>query len=159
MDKNPYKPPHSELTPTENNNLTYAGFWIRVGASLIDTILIMLLTFPMLIGIYGMEYFESEAFINGAWDLFISWVLPAIAVIIFWIYRSATPGKMVVKIEIVDAKTGGKPSTSQFIGRYFSYFVSTFPLMLGIIWVAFDKRKQGWHDKLAGTVVVMNKNT
>jgi len=35
--------------------------------------------------------------------------------------------------------------------------VSMIPLFLGMIWVAFDARKQGWHDKLAGTVVVRNR--
>ena len=157
MDQNPYEPPRSEVASSDSNNLVYAGFWIRVGASLIDSILIMLLILPILIGIYGMEYFESEAFIAGAWDFLVSWVLPAIAVIIFWIYRSATPGKMAIKAKIVDARTGGKPSTGQFVSRYFGYFISIIPLMLGVIWVAFDKRKQGWHDKLAGTVVVRDK--
>ncbi|MGZ8994756.1 MAG: RDD family protein, partial [Burkholderiaceae bacterium] len=46
----------------------------------------------------------------------------------------------------------------QSIGRYFGYYVSTIPLLIGLIWVAFDSRKQGWHDKLAGTVVVRPKN-
>ena len=58
---------------------------------------------------------------------------------------------------IVDAKTGDKPSTGQLIGRYFAYYVSVIPLFLGMVWVAFDPRKQGWHDKLAGTVVVRAK--
>ena len=53
-----------------------------------------------------------------------------------------------------DAKTGGKPSTGQFIGRYLCYYLSSLLLGLGFIWVAFDSRKQGWHDKLAGTLVV-----
>jgi uncharacterized RDD family membrane protein YckC len=45
------------------------------------------------------------------------------------------------------------------VGRYFAYFLSTIPLGLGLIWVAFDKRKQGWHDKLAGTVVIKKANS
>ena len=53
---------------------------------------------------------------------------------------------------------GAKPSTGQLIGRYFGYYVSTIPLFLGFVWVAFDPRKQGWHDKLAGTVVVREKH-
>jgi uncharacterized RDD family membrane protein YckC len=57
----------------------------------------------------------------------------------------------------VDEKTGGKPSTGQLIGRYLGYYVSILPLMLGIIWVGIDKRKQGFHDKLAGTLVVRSK--
>jgi uncharacterized RDD family membrane protein YckC len=38
--------------------------------------------------------------------------------------------------------------------RYLAYFVSIIPLFLGVLWVAWDKKKQGWHDKLANTVVV-----
>ena len=132
----------------------YAGFWIRVGASLIDTILIMVLTFPIATAIYGEAYWDSESLVAGLWDVVLSYILPAIAVIVFWVYKSATPGKMITNLVIVDAETGGKPSTGQFIGRYFAYYLSAIPLMLGFIWVAFDKRKQGWHDKLAGTVVI-----
>ena len=132
----------------------YAGFWIRAGASLIDTILIMVATFPIATAIYGEAYWSEESFVAGLWDVIISYILPAIAVIVFWVYKSATPGKMLTNLIIVDAKTGGKPSTGQFIGRYLAYYLSALPLMLGFIWVAFDKRKQGWHDKLAGTVVI-----
>ena len=84
--------------------------------------------------------------------------MPAIAIILFWIYRAATPGKMAISAKIVDVQTGGQPSTGQLVGRYFAYFISALPLGLGIFWVAFDKKKQGWHDKLAGTVVVRKIN-
>lgn len=50
--------------------------------------------------------------------------------------------------------TGGKPTAGQFIGRYFAYLIAFLPLCLGVIWVGIDKKKQGWHDKLAGTVVI-----
>ena len=42
----------------------------------------------------------------------------------------------------------------QAIGRYLGYYVSIFGLMIGFAWVAFDPRKQGWHDKLARTLVI-----
>lgn len=137
----------------------YAGFWIRVGASIIDSILILLIIAPPLTLIYGKEYWVSETYIQGTWDVLLNYLLPAIAIIIFWIYRSATPGKMVLGLSIVDANTGGKPTTGQFIGRYLGYYVSMIPLFLGFIWVGIDKRKQGWHDKLAGTVVIRNIKT
>lgn len=143
----------------EGEDHVYAGFWIRVGASIIDSILILLIIAPILTFIYGKEYWVSESFIQGTWDVLLNYILPAIAIVIFWIYRSATPGKMVLGLTIVDATTGGKPSTGQFIGRYLGYYVSTIPLLLGLIWVGIDKRKQGWHDKLAGTVVIRNKET
>lgn len=136
------------------NEQKYAGFWIRTGAAIIDIILMLIIILPVLTAIYGKDYWVSESFIQGYWDVFFNYLLPAIVVILFWGYKSATPGKMITKLSIVDAKTGGKPSTGQFIGRYLGYFVSISPLFLGIIWVGIDKRKQGWHDKLAGTVVV-----
>jgi uncharacterized RDD family membrane protein YckC len=136
------------------NEKEYAGFWIRTGAAIIDTILMLIIILPILTVIYGAGYWVSESYVQGFWDLLFSYVLPAIAVIVLWIYKSATPGKMATKLTIVDAKTGGKPSTGQFIGRYLGYYVSMLPFFLGIIWVGIDKRKQGWHDKLAGTVVL-----
>ena len=136
------------------NDVEYAGFWVRVGASLIDTILMMVIIVPVLSMIYGKGYWTSEAIFLGVWDLLFNYILPAIVVIIFWIVKSATPGKLLLDIAIVDVETGGKPSNGQLIGRYFAYYVSLLPLMLGFIWVGFDKRKQGWHDKIAGTLVV-----
>jgi len=88
----------------------------------------------------------------------VTWVLPAIAVIIFWMTKQATPGKMVISATIVDADSGKAPTTGQLIGRYLAYYVSSIPLGLGFLWVAFDRKKQGWHDKLAGTVVVRPKH-
>jgi len=140
----------------QDQELEYAGFWVRTGAFIIDSLLIMLITFPLFISIYGWEYFDKKTttFVAGPADFMISWVLSPIVIIMFWIFRQATPGKMVVSARIVDAATGNSPTVAQCIGRYLAYFVSSLPLGLGLLWVVFDKRKQGWHDKLAGTVVV-----
>ena len=135
----------------------YAGFWIRVAAALIDTLLVFLIIGPILTAIYGVEYWAGDSLTKGTWDIIFNYIFPAIAIIIFWTYKSATPGKMAMKLTIVDAKSGNKPSTVQFIIRYFGYYVSMLPVFLGIIWVGIDKRKQGFHDKLAGTVVLRDK--
>ena len=140
----------------QEQELKYAGFWVRVWASVIDSILMLCITIPLLISIYGWSYFDTEqtGFVAGPADFLISWVLPAIAIIAFWINKQATPGKMAIAAKIVDAQSGNAPSTGQFVGRYFAYIISALPLCLGFLWVGFDRRKQGWHDKLAGTVVV-----
>lgn len=137
----------------------YAGFWIRTGAAIIDSILIMIIVTPILSAIYGIDYWIDQSFVKGFWDIVFNYILPAIAIIIFWTYKSATPGKMALKLKIVDAKTGEQPSTGQFIGRYLGYYVSSIPLFLGLIWVGIDRRKQGWHDKLAGTVVIKSNKS
>ena len=144
------------MQPTD---VEYAGFWIRVGAALIDTLLVIAITLPLLLWIYGWSYFGDETgFIAGPADFLISWVAPAVAVIAFWLTRQATPGKMALSLRVVDAKTGNTLSVGQSIGRYLGYYVSMIPLAIGLIWVAFDSRKQGWHDKLAGTVVIRSKS-
>jgi len=142
----------------DTEQLEYVGFWPRLGASIIDGILIVAITFPILVGYYGWSYFTPESgFIAGPVDFIISWVLPCVATLLFWSYKQATPGKMAVSARIVDASTGHPAGLGQLVIRYLGYFVSMIPLFLGYIWVAFDDRKQGWHDKMAGTVVVRNK--
>jgi uncharacterized RDD family membrane protein YckC len=141
----------------ESEELEYVGFWARVAASLVDTVLLLIISAPILRIVYGAGYWQSPSIVQGPVDFVVSWVFPAVAVIFFWIARQATPGKMLISAKVVDAETGGKPSTGQFIGRYFGYFVSTLPLFLGLVWVGIDNRKQGWHDKLAGTVVIRPK--
>lgn len=139
--------------------LEYAGFWIRVWASLIDSLLLSVIIGPLLWAIYGKGYFTGQftGLVAGPADLLLSWVLPAVAVILFWLARQATPGKMVVGATIVDAQTGGPLSPRQSLLRYLGYYLSLLPLCLGFLWIAFDGRKQGWHDKLAGTVVVVKR--
>ncbi len=144
----------------EAPELEYAGFWTRVWASLIDTVLILAIIVPMLLAVYGTAYFEpSGSVFRGPLDFALNWVFPAVAIILFWIYRSATPGKMVFGARIVDAGSGGQPSRGQLVGRYLAYLVSTLPLCLGLLWVGIDRRKQGFHDKLAGTVVVRERRS
>ncbi len=121
----------------------YSGFWPRVGASLIDTVIICVLTSPILVAVYGWAYFDNDALVQGFADLILSWIFPLVAIIGFWLYRQATPGKMAISAKIVDAKTGDKPTHQQYIVRYLGYILATIPLGLGIFWVAWDKCKQG----------------
>ena len=97
----------------------YVGFWKRFIAFLIDVFILTVITVPLLLAIYGRSYLRlahEGGGIAGVWDFLIQYVLPTIAVIVFWRYRGATPGKMAISARIVDAKTGGRPSTGK-IGR------------------------------------------
>lgn len=140
----------------------YVGFWYRVLAYLVDSWLLMLVVGVVFAIMSGWEYYATweQVYMEGEWrgsrivDFLVTWVLPALITILFWEYTLATPGKMLVSAKIVDATTLKAPAPTQWIIRYLGYFVSLLPLGLGFLWVAFDPRKQGWHDKLAGTVVV-----
>ncbi len=117
----------------------------------------VIIILPLLIQIYGANYWQSEFYILGFWDIVLNFIFPACAVFIFWHYKSATPGKMLCNLTIVDAKSRKKPSAGQLIRRYLGYYVSIIPLFIGFIWVGIDNKKQGWHDKLAGTFVIIRK--
>ncbi len=152
---NPYQAPAADLA-TDQQELLYVGFWPRLGAVIIDQIIVTIITLPILLLVYGMAYFTKTTFVAGPLDVVISYVFPFVWVLAFWTYRQATPGKMVVGAKIISAKTGGKPTTGQLVGRYFAYILSTLPLLLGFLWAAWDPKKQTWHDKLAGTYIVRN---
>jgi uncharacterized RDD family membrane protein YckC len=153
--------------------LEYVGFWPRVLAALIDTLWVMpivaLLGFIFESASPGLtdQLLRDPARISVAdltadltpstSDFIVQFVVPAILVVAFWIRRNATPGKMAIHARIVDARTGAAPTPRQLLIRYLGYFVSTIPFGLGLLWVGIDPRRQGWHDKLAGTVVVRPK--
>ncbi|WP_299009742.1 RDD family protein [uncultured Shewanella sp.] len=136
----------------------YVGFWARFGASILDTVLLGLVILPLLFLIYGAELSEVESNGFNMVDFSLNHLFPLIVSVLFWVYKSATPGKMAVKAQIVDAKTGKRPSVKQSIIRYLCYYISLFALCLGFLWVIWDKKKQAWHDKLAGTVVIASEH-
>lgn len=155
---NPYAAPTAKVDDVAErmDAVEYAGFWIRVGAAIFDSILWLVIAIPFMLFFYGGEEWlaRSQTGDFGATYYLITYILPAVAVITFWLARQATPGKMMLSLKIVDAKTLGPLGKGQAIGRYLAYYVSSIPLGLGLLWVAFDGRKQGWHDKLAGTLVI-----
>lgn len=137
----------------------YAGFWLRTGACLVDCLVFLIISVPVMIMFYGVGYFYSERFFLGPADVVINNLLPAVLTVLLWRRFQATPGKMALRLKVLDAESGKTASTGQCIGRYLGYLVSAVPMGLGFFWVAFDHRKQGWHDKLAGTVVVRELRT
>ena len=129
----------------------YVGFWQRLAAFAIDALVLFVVVGPLVFALYGRGYIARPA---GGFASFWNFALPALAVILFWRYCGATPGKIAVSAKIVDARSGGRPSTGRLVARFFAYIASGLPLFLGFVWIAIDRRKQGWHDKIAGTVVV-----
>jgi len=138
----------------------YAGFWRRLFAFLLDSMLFSVLILPLLLLIYGRDYFtwlaaDTDMLASyGVLDLFLSNVLPFILLVIFWRRWQATPGKLLLDCRVVDAQTLQPLTLKQAIIRALGYIVSALPLYLGFVWMAWDKRKQGLHDKLAGSVVI-----
>ncbi len=149
--------PHYEDMPDNRDaefpSVAYAGFWIRFLASVLDSILLLMVMVPLLLMFYGPGVLFATESPGLAYDI-INYALPIIAVIIFWQYRAATPGKIMMDIYIVDADTLGQPTFGRLLLRYLGYYVSILTLFLGFFWIGWDRRKQGFHDKIANTVVI-----
>lgn len=138
-------------------NLEYVGFWPRAGATVVDILVQLAITAPLTYAVYG-QYSDPGHFMGPA-DLLINLVLPTIVVIALWVRFGATPGKMAMSAKIVDADTGEPLTMGKSIVRYFGYIVSAIPFFVGFLWIGFDRRKQGWHDKLANSVVIRPAGT
>lgn len=138
--------------PMQTATMQYSGFWIRVLAMIIDGIILGIIGYLA----FGSDVTQVDAE-NGfnASVSFTGWknLVPIIYTIGFWSWISATPGKYIVGIKIVD-QNGGKLSIARAVGRYLSYLVNFITIGIGFIWVAFDGKKQGLHDKIAKTYVV-----
>jgi uncharacterized RDD family membrane protein YckC len=133
----------------------YVGFGQRLAAFAIDALVLFVVVGPLVFALYGRGYIARPAGgFAGFWSFALQAAAPALAVILFWRYCGATPGKIAVSAKIVDARSGGRPSTGRLVARFFAYIASGLPLLLSFVWIAIDRRKQGWHDKIAGTVVV-----
>lgn len=142
----------------ETENLEYVGFWARVGATFVDILVQLAITVPLTYVIYG-QYLSPSLGSMGLADLLINIVLPVIAVIGLWMRFGATPGKMAMSAKIVDADTGEPLTMGASVIRYLGYFVSMIPFCLGFFWIGLDRRKQGWHDKMANSVVIRPAGT
>src|SRR5258708_13527702 len=108
----------ANLTPSGPR---YVGFWKRLLAFFIDTLILVTVFVTIAIAIYGRRYVQLAS--QGQtllFDVLVQFVLPAVAAILFWRYRGATPGKMLVSARTVDASTLGPPPTCKLIRRYFA---------------------------------------
>jgi len=147
-----------------HDHFEYAGFWRRLFAFFIDSIILSLLSTVILASIFGTdqlvkmhqisEFSQTDWIIVGAEQ-----AIPALWTILFWIIFMATPGKLLVNCQVVDADTLQKARPTQLTLRYFYYLISLLPLGLGFFWIGFNRRRQGWHDKLANTVVILQDDS
>lgn len=152
---------YTPASPETRQEQKYVGFWARFAANFLDGILISIFVSPASIRII---YLLSKGKIRSDWIsesacvaiafYSVLYILSQVILLVLWYKKQASIGKMAISAKIVDARTGKASTKNQLIGRYLAYLLSFLPLGLGFLWIAFDSKKQGWHDKLAGTAVI-----
>ncbi len=152
----------------------FAGFWRRFVAYAIDG-LIVSMVFTILAVISSIAFFAGAmSGKNSAWisQMADPEYLGSIGIALVGFYTllfiayftyfqglsGRTPGKKLLGLQVVSVE--GRPiSFGTAFLRSVGYLVSSllFTIPLGYIWAAFDKKKQAWHDKIAGTVVIIRE--
>jgi uncharacterized RDD family membrane protein YckC len=132
---------------------SYAGFWVRTAAAIIDFVVLSVVVVVMA-GIVHLLYSGTSDpdLATQAWMEPLALLLPLAYFVVGWSLQ--TPGMAVFKLRVVRADTNEAISPGTAFVRSIGLLISVWVLFLGVLWVAFDRRKQGWHDKFAGTVVV-----
>lgn len=149
----------------ESYTVDYAGFWLRLGAMAIDSVILAFLVwmlaggYPIIFGRGWMGAASSDdaGVIYWFFLLLIPVLMSAAYFIGFWRWRGQTPGKLALQITVVRFN-GDLVSWGGAVMRFLGYIISIAPLFIGFLWVAYDLRRQGWHDKLAETYVVRNQS-
>jgi uncharacterized RDD family membrane protein YckC len=149
----------------------YVGFWRRMMAFFIDKIVLFATSlFILFVGVLAL----SIGFLSHYSDIvpervaeatisfvFIYLLMTVFISMLYFTYFHGTIGqtfgKMIFGIRVIQS-TGEKMTLGIGFLRWAGYSISTIVFCLGFVWIAFDGKKQGWHDKIAGTVVIRVKN-
>jgi len=155
---------------------TPAGFWRRLWGTLLDGLLYGLVALPfvvvglVLIFAVGLGDCSTDpvtddivcngqenvgGIVAGAVVLFVGWVFVLVIYLRALATRGQTWGRKLAGVRVVDATTGAAPGWGKAIGRsLFANVISANVCYLGYLWMLWDSKRQTWHDKVAGTLVV-----
>jgi len=154
----PSQPPPPAPIPAgpPERTVTVIGFGRRLVAYLIDAIILWVVGACL-----GFVFFSLAASGRGQDALTganlalqcLSALIALAYLVVFWATSGQTPGKMALGIKVIG--TDGAPvGWGKALLRYVGYIISGLVFALGFIWIAFDSKRQGWHDKIAKTYVV-----
>jgi uncharacterized RDD family membrane protein YckC len=166
----PYTAPASispgDGTVVGGGEVVYAGFWKRVAAYCIDSVIVGMVggVIAMVIGMVlglGMAGIGGGSDAMGAGFIMIQLLTNVLSIALAAAYYAgfhasagkATLGKMAVGIKVVRTD-GERISIARGIGRYFAAMLSGLILCIGFVMAAFTERKQGLHDMICDTLVV-----
>jgi len=143
--------PITMATPASTRSTSYAGFWIRTLAYVVDALIILIVSEII---VQFLKYFSENSDLSRAASLPI--LISFVYMTILWSSAQATIGQKVCGLKVVNAITGTKISFLRAVGRWFALSLAMSILFIGVIMVGFTERKRGLHDMIAGTYVVKN---
>ena len=154
-------PPLEERVGQSRRTPSYAGFWRRMAADVLDNLLLLPVmsllaptSWPTRWTTAGLIQAAQQSASEDPGRQLLGFLLEIAYSVFFWTQYLGTPGKLLCRCHLVDARTLGPLTVKQSLLRNLGYLVSWGTLGLGFLWIAWDKHKQGFHDKIAGSVVL-----
>lgn len=153
-------PPIDNTRPVADSpdETVLAGFWSRLVALAIDLTIIAIIlyiTTAAAAASYHITY-NAEVWGNVSFYLF-AYLFYNFFGMVYFVYfiadKGQTPDKAATGLKVVDL-SGNEAGYARAFFRALGYYLSSFFFMAGFWWSLFDRRRQTWHDKLAGTIVV-----
>ena len=138
-----------------------AGFLIRLLSYTIDNVILFMISAVLLITAYfliGYSFVEKDNpadMIKSFYALFLiaSTIIDLFYFTYFHAVKGQTVGKWVCGIKVV-AEDGSLLGFKKAFIRFLGYIISRLLLYTGFLWIGFDRKKQGFHDKIAKSFVV-----
>lgn len=131
------------LRPTgPRPGFAFVGFWPRTAALWADFIALGALG-------YGTQLLVSSFPMAGPISLFT-----LVYFVVLWATTGRTLGLWLVGARVVRQEDGRRLGLRRSLIRMLGFLFDTATLLTGFLWVGVDRRKQGWHDKMAGSYVV-----
>jgi len=143
---------------TTEPSLPLAGFAVRWLALLIDNLIIMVVGFliGLLLSFLGAGLGPDEFQALYGCSVCLSLLISAAYYVVCWTSLGAGPGGRLLGLRIVQ-RDGSPIDFGKALIRFLGSIVSSLVIGLGYLWAAFDSEKQTWHDKIASTYVVAEK--
>ena len=147
----------------------FAGFWSRLGAVIIDGLIGAVFSIPAFIALFAGPSEIRGCTIDGVRGLCevptgatiglagLLWLTGTIGFLVLYckkVSQGQSWGHKATGVRIVDAASGASISAGRVFGRQFARLLSGAVCYLGYLWMLWDPKKQTWHDKIVGTVVV-----
>ena len=135
----------------------YAGHGARLAASIVDVVLYTLVLAALMAVVFATTPDRADAGVRNLFGIIGATIASSGYFPLFWVVTGWTPGMRVFGLRVVRERDGGRVGLVSALVRLIGYSIDMFGFFLGFAWVLIDRRRRGWHDILAGTVVIQER--
>lgn len=165
---------NENVTAPPRQGLILGGFWRRVVAGLLDLVMtapvavlgfvfwarMLWIEFPgskgeLFYWLLNVPFSDDPMLVPG---IFFGFLMGLTALYFYTSVWGASPGQRIMRLRVVDG-AGRRVGPVRGAFRTLGLMLSLGYLFLGVLWIGFDRLRQGWHDKLAGTYVVKTERS